>query len=274
MLLHNFKFLFLVIFLVEQSYCCSFSCPENTVPCFDNIYNYTDTLCKGFLGCVGPEEPCAELCPSSLPVLSEDGLSCSLCDGDECPACGDDQLWCKTEKTCKLETEKCGGECQSILYPVELNERCTPCPEGTFWCEMDKKCYDSFSEPCGGICPFVGDKSFFCPEDNTCAISQDECGKEKTEKQQSSEKPIFPVEPKGPVTEKQQLIEEPSNLVFPPNIPVLPYWPTADAPLTPANTKLLRNPPPGWSLHWLTIPVLTPVTNDLIDNNQKLDTTL
>jgi len=251
MLLRNFKFLFLVVFLVEQSYCCSFSCPENTVPCFNNIYNYTDTLCKGFLGCVGPEEPCAELCPSSLPVLSEDGLSCSLCDGDSCPTCGEDQVWCKAEKACKLKTEKCGGECHSILYPVELNERCTPCPEGTFWCEMDKKCYDSFSEPCGGICPF-GDNSFFCPEDNTCAISQDECGKDKIEKQQSSERPVFP------------------NLPF----PFVAFLGSQDNQRTPANTQLLPNPPPGWKFLWLNIPILTPETNDLINNNQNQDTSV
>ena len=133
------------------------------------------TSCDGQLGCRGPTEPCLGECREDNPVLSEDGKSCSKCEGDFCSPCSKtEQFWCGASQTCLNKRQSCGGKCPNLRYPVIAPKgQCNPCPDGQTWCPQASECVDR-SGPCNGRCVGLGKR--FCNETNSCIDNTAACG--------------------------------------------------------------------------------------------------
>ena len=143
------------------------------------------------LQCVPPTEAGRGECPHDNPVLSEDGKSCSKCDGDFCPECEEYDYYCKATKKCQKKTAPCGGECLLVGRYPNLNENgteCEYCKEGTLWCAEEKRCYrQAEGEPCNGTCHQPDEFSAwrterrlildrYCPETGLCQSLYVPCG--------------------------------------------------------------------------------------------------
>ena len=96
------------------------------------------------VACKSPTEPCRGECPRDNPFLSEDGKSCSKCDGDVCPEClkSKDEWYCRAKKKCQKLSLPCDGECGPMrgYYPQRLH-----------YCPETELCQSQF-HPCGGKC--------------------------------------------------------------------------------------------------------------------------
>merc|ERR1719187_1486011 len=131
--------------------------------------------------CVRPTEACRGECPHDIPVLSEDGKSCSKCDGDFCPKCEKNDYYCKATKKCQKKTAPCGGECLFVDQYPKLNENgteCERCYSNMAWCAKEKKCYHpAKGEPCKGTCPRgVTARRRYCPKTGLCQSIYVPCG--------------------------------------------------------------------------------------------------
>ena len=104
-------------------------CYNENRPCWKN----------GGYACKSPTEPCRGECPRDNPIMSEDGKSCSKCDGDICPECAEDEWYCRAKKKCQKLTLPCDGQCG----PMRGNHE--------YYCPETGLCQSRF-RPCGGKC--------------------------------------------------------------------------------------------------------------------------